>query len=124
MDWDLVETLGKVRASPEDIITKAKYPQPEVLYSKDGEFPVLDCDERPPAHLEWQKTPLHGLVICGEKHLIQAVQDVVQRGSEHYNTFNNAKIQVQGEKYSKSKASIWTARTALFLIRLFATTIG
>ena len=73
VDWDSDETLRKVRASPEDVIKKAMYPEHQIIYSKDGKFPVLDVCGQPPAGLDWQKTALHGLVICGEKYLIKAV---------------------------------------------------
>ena len=35
VDWDSDETLRKVRASPEDVIKKAMYPEHQIIYSKD-----------------------------------------------------------------------------------------
>ena len=119
--WDRAETLGKVRARSEDVITKEKYGDHGIIYSKKGRFPILDTDGRPPAGLEWRTNPQHGLVICGETHLIQAVKRV---GSEHLKTFQDANKEVQGRPKKLSTAGVWTARTALFLIRLFATVIG
>jgi len=122
--WDRAETLGKVRARPEDVITKEKYRDHGIIYSKEGRFPILDTDGQPPAgldSLEWQTNPQHGLVIRGETHLIQAFKRV---GSEHLKTFQDANKEVQGRTNKPSKARVWTARTALFLIRLFATVIG
>ena len=120
-DWDRAETLGKVRARREDVITQEKYRDHGIIYSKEGRFPILDTEGQPPAGLEWQTNPQHGLVIRGETHLIQAVERV---GCEHSETFQDANKEVQGRTNKPSKARVWTARTALFLIRLFATVIG
>ena len=120
-DWDRAETLGKVRARREDVITQEKYRDHGIIYSKEGRFPILDTEGQPPAGLEWQTNPQHGLVIRGETHLIQAFKRV---GSEHLKTFQDANKEVQGRPKKLSTAGVWTARTALFLIRLFATVIG
>ena len=124
VDWDRAETLGKVRASPEDVITKAMYDKHQIIYSRDGTFPVLDDKGRPPEALEWQKNSLHGLVIRGERHLIDAKISVVNPGSPEADTFQAANRDVQGGRKTLLTAGIWTARTVLFLIRLFATVIG
>ena len=124
VDWDRAETLGKVRASEEDVITKAKYDEYQIIYSMDGTFPVLDDNGQPPAGLEWQKNRHHGLVINYELHLIAAKGVVVQPGSPEEATFQAANKEVQELESTFSTARKWTARTALFLIRLFATAIG
>jgi hypothetical protein len=124
VDWDRAETLGKVRASPEDVITKAKYAEHEIIYSKDGKFPVLDAQGQPPAGLEWQKNRHHGLVISSESHLISVYREVVEAGSPEFTTFLAANKEVQQFRPTLLTAEIWTARTVLFLIRLFATVIG
>ena len=124
VDWDRAETLGKVRASEEDVIRKEMYVQHQIIYSRDGAFPVLDGQGRPPVGLEWQKNRHHCLVISGEPHLINAKNSVVNPGSQEEATFQNANKEVQGYKKPLWTAQIWTARTALFLIRLFATAIG
>jgi hypothetical protein len=56
VDWDHAETLGKVRASPKDVITKAKYNKHQIIYSKDRRFPVLDMKGLPPADLDGKRT--------------------------------------------------------------------
>ena len=124
VDWDRAETLGKVRASEEDVIRKEMYDQQQIIYSRDGAFPVLDAQGRPPAGLEWQKNPHHGLVISGEPHLINAKKWVVNPCSQDEATFQNANKEVQNNRRTLLTAQIWTARTVLFLIRLFATAIG
>ena len=124
MDWDREETIGKVRASQGDVITKHMYCEHQIIYSRWGEFPVLDELGLPPAGLEWQKTPQHGLVINGNAHLIKAVEVVINGGSEQEKTFLAANQKVQGYPSKLSTAAISTARTCLFLIRLFATAIG
>jgi len=124
-DWDRAETLGKVRARREDVITQEKYRDHGIIYSKEGRFPILDTEGQPPAGLEWQTNPQHGLVIRGETHLIEAVERAVP-GSEIDETFQGANREVQGRPGTRklSTALVWRARTALFLIRLFATVIG
>jgi hypothetical protein len=126
VDWDLEDTLDKVRASEKDVITKEMRVEHEIIYSEDGKFPVLGVDGHPPAHLAWQNNPHHGLVINGEDHLIAAVKRVVVHSSPNKTTFDAANRSVQGkkEKTKLSQAKEWTAKTALFLIRLFATAIG
>ena len=137
-DWDRNETLGKVRASLEDVITKQGYTEHGIIHSADGRFPVLNADGLPPAELAWQESPHHGLVICGETHLILAVKAVAPDRSAEQTTFEaanrevqaaNREVQaanreVQANKWRISVAKVWMARTALFLIRLFATVIG
>ena len=125
VDWDRHETLGKVRASPEDVITKEMYREHQIIYSQDGTFPLLNCDCQPPAGLEWQKSRDHCLVISGKNHLITAVNEVVCRSSQEAVTFLEANREIQKQKGERfSTAGIWTARTGLFLIRMFATAIG
>ena len=136
VDWNLEETLGKVRASHEDVITKDKYRHYRIIYSEDGKFPVLDVHGQPPAGLEWQKTALHGLVISGQNMLIQAVDGVIGSSRAFETIFQDANIEVQQTANKEveqttqerrqpfSVAQIWRARTALFLIRLFSTAIG
>ena len=136
VDWNLEETLGKVRASHEDVITKDKYRHYRIIYSEDGKFPVLDVHGQPPAGLEWQKTALHGLVISGKNMLIKAVEGVIGSSRAFDNTFQDANKEVQETAneeveqttYKRRKyhsvAQKWKARTALFLIRLFSTAIG
>ena len=126
VDWDLEDTLDKVRASEKDVITKEMRVEHEIIYSEDGKFPVLGVDGHAPAHLAWQHNPHHGLVINGEDHLIAAVKRVVVHSSPNKTTFDAANRSVQGkkEKTKLSQAKQWTAKTALFLIRLFATAIG
>jgi hypothetical protein len=124
-DWDRAETLGKVRAKPEDVITKEEYGDYEIIYSKNGDFPILDPAGNPPASLDWRINRHHGLVIRGETHLIEAVERAVP-GREIDETFQDANREVQGRPENRKllTALVWTARTALFLIRLFATVIG
>jgi len=126
VDWDRAETLGKVRASREDVITKAKYSTEGIIYSKSGQFPHLDKSGNPPLGLEWQKSSHHGLVINSQTQLIKAVEEVVGAHSVEDKTFQAANRVVQGKapKERLSAAVVWTAKTALFLIRLFATAIG
>ena len=124
VDRDRAETLCKVRASEKDVITKDLYGIHQIIYSKDGKFPTLDPQGQPPADLTWQNNSHHGLVISGEPHLINAKNLVVDEGSQEEATFQDANKEVQGNRKTLWTAAKWTARTALFLIRLFATAIG
>ena len=126
VDWDRNETLGKVRASPEDVITKEMYDEHQIIYSKDGEFPLLNLDGQPPEGLEWQKSRDHCLVISGKNHLKAAVDKAAPNGSQEDTTFQEVKRDVQEKKKGEKLLTgvKWTAKTALFLIRMFATAIG
>jgi hypothetical protein len=126
VDWDREETIGKIEASPMDVITKEKYADNNILYSANGDFPILDAAGNPPENLQWQKTPHHGLVICGKSHLTNAAQDVVDStGAQDTFEAANRELQKQQAGYKTfSQSKTWMARTALSLIRLFATLIG
>lgn len=132
VDWDRSETLGKVRASESDVVRKEQYAEHDVLYSADGRFPILDAAGNPPVDLNWQKSRHYGLVINAETHLHAAtvmvlensepsVRRVFQAANRAYQTARSDRPQ-GATRFSKSK--VWEARTALYLIRLFATTIG
>jgi len=136
VDWDRSETLGKVRADKDQVISKDLLATKGIIYSKDGSFPIMNpATYEPPAALQWQKTRLHGLLISGESLWIKAVDSAIRKGTpnarERESTFEKAKREAEanhpeggGERTRISTGAVWIARTALFLVRLFATAIG
>ena len=102
------------------------YYEHQIIYSKDGEFPLLNLDGQPPEGLEWQKSRDHCLVISGKNHLKAAVDKAAPNGSQEDTTFQEVKRDVQEKKKGEKllPGVKWTAKTALFLIRMFATAIG
>jgi hypothetical protein len=127
-DSDLNETLGKVWAKDDDVITKAGLFAENIIYSENGKFPILGTDSKPPVDTQWQHTPNHGLLINGMSHVLDAVDTTVQ-SIKQKKTFQAVNKEVQakaaeGKPAKFSKEEVWRARSALYLIRLFASAIG
>lgn len=133
--WDRSETLGKVRAVPGQVIRKDRFLEKRIIYSEDGSFPILGPETgEPPDDLQWQKTPLHGLLINGSGLLKQALEIAIAEGTSRADEFDRAYKSANEEAQAShpdppksqglSTAEVWLPRTALFLIRCFATAIG